>query len=169
MRKILLILSCSIFISGCLTKKPNHTILEGDLYYTWLGLGSFYKQPDSLYKNYIHLRDSIGIAGLRKTDYSIFIDKIELLEKHGLEQSPFIYLKNDLDTKFIVYMSPEDYKPITKHSYQLLKNNHQKVRLKLVTEKLKDNLVLCKEVISIQKIDGETLQRRKKFKLTDYR
>ncbi|GAA3619136.1 hypothetical protein [Flavivirga jejuensis] len=168
MKKLILVLSCFLILIGCQNRafeKPN---LEGDLYYTWLKLGSFYQQPDSLYNGYIALRDSLGIEELRKQD-STRTAHIELLEKHDLVNSPFIYLKTDSDSKFIVYMTTEDYQPITKYTYQDLIDNNQKIKLKLITERLTDKLQICKKVVSIEKVDGETLQTQKKFKIEEYR
>lgn len=168
MKNLLIILSLIFIAFGCQTNHEEKLNVEGDLYYTWLKLGSFYQQPDSLYQNYTELKDSLGIEELRKQD-STGTSHIELLEKHGLVKSPFIYLKTDFDSTFLVYMTPEDYNPITKYTYQNLIDNKQKVRLKLITERLTDKLQICRKVVSIEKIDGETFQKQKKFKIEEYR
>lgn len=168
MKNLIIIIGLALIVFGCQTKPKEKPNLEGDLYYTWLKLGSFYQQPDSLYQNYTELRDSLGIEKLRKQD-SIGTSHIELLEKHGLVKSPFIYLKTDSDSTFIVYLTAKDYKPITEYTYQNLIDNKQKVRLKLITEQLTDKLHICKKVISIEKIEGETFQKQKKFKIEEYR
>ena len=167
-KKLILILCSILILFGCQNRPNENPNLEGDLYYTWLKLGSFYAQPDSLYLNYIELRDSLGIEELRKQD-STGTSQIELLEKHNLVNSPFIYLKTDFDSIFIVYMTPQDYQPITKYTYQNLIDNKQKIRLKLITDRLSDKLKICKKVISIEKIEGETLQKEEKFKIEEYR
>lgn len=153
---------------GCQNKSEDKPNLEGDLYYTWLKLGSFYQQPDSLYNGYIELRERLGIEELRKQD-STGTSHIELLEKHDLVNSPFIYLKTDSDSTFIVYMNPEDYQPITNFTHQKLIDTKKKIRLKLVTQRLNEKMWICKKVISMEKIDGETLQKQKKFKIEEYR
>ncbi|WP_299444180.1 hypothetical protein [uncultured Aquimarina sp.] len=169
MKKLIIFLSSSLMFLGCQKMDNKHQNLEGDLYYkTWLNFASFYGRQDSLYLHYIELRDSLGIEELRKQD-SIIIPHIELLEEHKLLKSPFIYLKTDSDSTFIVYMSKKDYEPITKYSYQNLIDSGQKIRLKLVTESLTDKLQICKKVISIEKIGGETLRKQKKLKIEEYR
>ena len=168
MKNLIIIIGSVLVVFGCQTKPEEKPNLEGDLYYTWLKPGSFYQQPDSLYQNYTELRDSLGIEELRKQD-SIGTSHIELLEKHGLVKSPFIYLKTDSDSTFIVYLTVKEYEPITEYTYQNLIDNKQKVRLKLITEQLTDKLQICKKVISIEKIEGETLQKQKKFKIEEYR
>ena len=168
MKNLIIILSLVLIVCSCQNKPEEKSNLEGDLYYTWLKLGSFYDQPDSLYHNYLDLRDSLGIEELRKQD-AIGTSHIQLLEKHDLVKSPFIYIKTDSDSTFIIYMTPKDYKPITEYTYQNLIDNKQKVRLKLITEQLTDKLQICKKVISIEKIEGETLQKQKKFKIEEYK
>jgi hypothetical protein len=167
MKNLIIILGAIFIVCGCQTKPEEKPNLEGDLYYTWLKLGSFYEQPDSLYQNYTELRDSLGIEELGKQD-SAGTSHIELLEKHGLVKSRFIYLKTDSDSTFIVYMTPEEYEPITEYTHQDLIDNKQKIRLKLITERLNDKLKICKKVVSIEKVGGETLQIQKKFKIEEY-
>ncbi|BDD03872.1 hypothetical protein [Aureibacter tunicatorum] len=168
MKNLIIILGSILIGFGCQIKSKEKPNLEGDLYYTWLKLGSLYGLPERHYQNYIKLRDSLGIEELIKRD-SIGKFHIELLEKNDLIQSPFVYIKTDSDSTFIVYMTPEEYEPITKYSYQDLIDSKQKIRLKLITERLNDKLQICKKVISIEKVDGETLQRQKKFKIEEYR
>ena len=94
---------------------------------------------------------------------------IELLEKNDLVKSPYIYLKTDSDSTFIVYMNPKDYQPITEYKYQDLIDEKQKVRLKLITQRLTEKFQICKKVVLIERVDGETFQRQKKFKIEEYR
>ncbi len=168
MMRILILLGSFLLLFGCESRPDKTPNLEGDLYYTAFRLGSFYDQPDSLYNHYIKLKDSLGMGQLKKED-PVLMTKIELLEKRELIKSPYIYLKTDSDSTFIVYMSKEDYEPITQYTHQDLIDNHQKIRLKLDTEKLTDKLLLCKSVISIKLVDGETQQRGGKFLIEDYR
>jgi len=168
MKNFTLIFILILIVVACQNQAKEKPNLEGDLYYTPFSLGSFYGWPDSVYQNYLALRDSVGIEALRKED-TLMISNIELLEKHQLIKSPFIYVKTDTDAVFTVYMTPEDYQPITEFTYQDLIDQQQKVRLKLITEPFIGQFQICKKVISIEKIDGETLQKQKKFKLKDYR
>ena len=168
MKKRIIILGSILIALGCQTKPEELPNLEGDLYYSWLKIGNFYQQPDSLYQNYIELRDSVGIEELRKQDSSGTY-YIELLEKNDLVKSPYIYLKTDSDSTFIVYMNPKDYQPITEYKYQDLIDEKQKVRLKLITQRLTEKFQICKKVVLIERVDGETFQRQKKFKIEEYR
>lgn len=163
-----IILGILLMVWSCKTATEEKPNLEGDLYYTtWLAFGSFYAK-DTLYQNYLHYKDSIGIEELRKED-PILIPQIELLEKHNLVKSPFIYLKTDKDSTYTIYMTPKDYEPITQYTYQDLIDNKEKIRLQLIIEPLTDKFKICKKVVSIEKIKGETLKQQRKFKIEDYR
>ncbi|MGB0428947.1 MAG: hypothetical protein ACPGLV_00640 [Bacteroidia bacterium] len=157
MKNGLIVLSIMLVLSACKNKSQQTPNLEGDLYYKWLKLGSFYNVPDSFYQKYLEYKDTKG------TPY------IEILEKHNLVKSPFIYLKTDADSIFIVYMEPDDYEPITEYNYQDLIDDKQKIRLKLKTYRISDKQQVCQKVISIEKINGETLLKEKKFKIEDYK
>ena len=168
MKNIILALGSILILLSCQNNSIEKPNLEGDLYYTWLKVGSFYDLPDHYYQDYIKERDSLGVEALRKKD-SVGVAHIELLEKHGLLKSPFVYLKTDSDAILVVYMTSEDYQPITKYTYQDLIDNKQKVRLKLVTESLSGHQFICKKVVSIEKVDGETFEEQGKLKIMDYR
>lgn len=56
MKNLILFIGAFLIFWGCQTNEiPN---LEGDLYYTWLSLGSFRNQPDSVYQYFNQQRDS---------------------------------------------------------------------------------------------------------------
>ena len=168
MKKLLLI-TCTVWMfSSCQNSPGEQPTLEGDLYYAAMNFGSFYGLPESVYQGYADLRDSVGLEALKK-DQSQITRHMASLEKYGLVKSPYIYLKTDADSTFIIYMTPEDYQPITQFTYQDLIENQQKVRLQLITEPLEDNMLRCKKVISIEKMAGETFAKQRQFKIEDYR
>jgi hypothetical protein len=74
----------------------------------------------------------------------------------------------DSGAMITVYMNHDDYKPITKISYQDLIENEEKVRIKLKADSLYNKMYLCTKVVSIEKIEGETKYRQTKFKIGDY-
>ena len=172
MKNWIVIISISALFVGCINRSAEEKVIEGFLHYSTFRVGSFYDVQDSIYKKYTQLRDSVGIDSVFTGQEKLTL-AVKILEKHDLLKSPYVYLKTDSDFLFIVYMTPEDYAPITKFTYLDLKKNNQKVRLKFVTENLGLNLVLCKKVISIEKLMNDTLSgnaiRRNKFKIEDYR
>lgn len=156
------ILVCLSIISSCESVEVNGDAIEGDLCFTWLKLGSYYGKPDSFYDHFIKNKDSI----IASDDY--FKNELKTLDSLNLLKSPFIYLMTDSGAMITVYMNHDDYKPITKISYQDLIENEEKVRIKLKADSLYNKMYLCTKVVSIEKIEGETKYRQTKFKIGDY-
>ena len=166
MKFLFVLIGCIGLLFGCQSKSTNESPnLEGDLYYTWLKFGSFYNIPDSIFTIYKQLKDSVGVGQLDNLGYTGFA----VLEAHDLLKSPFIYIKSDSDSLFIIYMRPDDYKPFTKFSRAQLLESNKKVRVGLVTERLNEKQMICKSVTSIELVPGETLEEQRKFKVEDYR
>ncbi len=154
------------FLMACQSNEKVDETIEGDLYYNWLKLGSFYGQPDSVYQQYeklMHTADSAAYNG------TIEVSHIEFLKKHNLLKSPFIYLKTNVDSICLVYMTYQDYKPITTFKYRDLIKTNKKVRLKLIVNKLSPRHFRCKKVEKIEKMDGQTFQKPRKFRIEDYK
>lgn len=155
------------FFIGCKPESQS-TKITGDLYYTWLKLGSFYGQPDSMLTQYLQLKDSIGYEGLMKED-SIGTKYIRVLEENNLLTSPFIYLRTDEGKTILLYLDKDDYKKFIKFNYQDLIDKKQKVRIVAEADSLWNKMFLCKSLISVRLIEGKTLQQQKKFKIEEYR
>ncbi len=151
----------------CIPQKELKTI-EGDLYYEWLKLGNFYGQPDSVLANFKTLMDSVGYEGLMKED-SVFAVYIKLLDDNDLLVAPYVYVMTDEEKKLLLYLKPEDYKSLNHFTYKELLANNQKVRIVAKVDSLVDNRFVCKELISVDVMNGATLPQRSKFKLEDYR
>ena len=82
--------------------------------------------------------------------------------------SPFVELKIN-DSSFIkLYLDSVDYDIIMVYKRQELQASNKKVRIKVEAQKLNNQISICTKLISIDKIDGWTLQQEKKFKIYDY-
>ena len=82
--------------------------------------------------------------------------------------SPFVELKIN-DSSFIkLYLDSVDYDIIMVYKRQELQASNKKVRIKVEAQKLNNQISICTKLISIDKIDGLTLQQEKKFKIYDY-
>ena len=83
--------------------------------------------------------------------------------------SPFVELKIN-DSSFIkLYLDSVDYDIIMVYKRQELQASNKKVRIKVEAQKLNNQISICTKLISIDKIDGLTLQQEKKFKIYDYK
>ncbi|GEM_PF-1483464 len=161
-----LIFIFAIFLLSCQSKKETINI-HGDLYYSWLRIGSFYGYPDSLYNKFVKERDSLGYEVLFQED-SGFVKILKILDDNDLLKNPMIHVKLDNNEVVWIYLDTLDYKQFTKFDHKKLVDNNQKVRIEAKTIHLYDNLYRCEELISVNKIEGVTLQKQKKFKIENY-
>ncbi len=161
---ILLLATC---LMGCECNRAS-TNISGDLYYSWLKLGSFYGHPDSLIDRYQAERDSLGWEAMVEQD-SAGASYIKMLEENDLLTSPFIYLKKENGHVVTLFLSHRDYTGFTRFTYQSLIDEGKKVRLEVKADSLWQKIYICRGVISVELLAGQTLQRPGKFKIEDYR
>lgn len=146
---------------SCQNKHIQEGNLTGDLYYTWLPLGSLYGLPDSIAQKYSEKRDTI-------LSDSSGAQQWLALEQHDLLHSPYIYLKAD-STIYTVYMPTEQYQAFTKFSHAELIEREEKVRISLNAEAIAQGMYLCKEVVNVEVVAGQTMAQEKKFRIEDYK
>jgi hypothetical protein len=155
-------------LSNCnLNKQPNKQI-EGDLYYDWLRIGSFYNQPDSLIKQVKLYADTVNRKGL-DSDNLKFLTMYEVLKKEDLLYRPFIDLRLDNDSTVKIYFTNNDYDKIKIYKRQDLLDTKKKIRIKIEIYDLGYGMALDKKLISVNKVDGQTFQINPKLKIEDYR
>ncbi|CAN5183506.1 hypothetical protein BH11BAC6_BH11BAC6_00800 [soil metagenome] len=93
----------------------------------------------------------------------------EILKKEDLFYSPFIDLKLDNDSTVKIYFTNNDNDKIKNYKRQDLLDTKKKIRIKIEVQDLGFGMALDKKLISINKIDGQTLQINPKLKIEDYR
>jgi hypothetical protein len=159
--QIILILFC-----GC-DNQPKAEILTGDLYFSFFRPGSFYNQPDSLVKTFQTYFDTLTIENAGTGD-KILLTQYNILKEKDLLYQPFIYLKTDLDSVVTLYLNPLNYEKIKVHKRQKLQDEKKKVRIEASVTSIDNGLFYCTELKHVDIVDGETLQRQKKWKIEDY-
>ena len=169
MKNFYLIIIISICFISCHAVTVNfRPKLKGDLYYKWLKLGSFYGRHDSLVVQYREMRDSFEISEICNGN-SYISQHLETLEQYDLLESPYIYLKNDLDSVLVVFMTEKDYKSMIVYSYDNLIDKNRKVHVKLLYRHLGYDLYMCEKLISAKLKIGKTGETSSKMKFEDYR
>lgn len=164
--RLLLFLLTTVLLVGCNSAPTTSSEgnLEGDLFFSWLKMGSFYGHPDSFYTNYLENREQVLINANPeiKAIHSI-------LEKHELLKSPFVNLRIDSTQVIAVYLNEEDYKQFTRFSYAELIANEQKVYVSLKAQKIGNHMYLSEKVYSVKTVSGQTLAKQTKFMIEDYK
>ncbi len=159
--KGIILLITSFFVFGC---EPSNKIIEGDLYFSFFRLSSYYNLSDSI----IHRLDSIFNSDKNfKIGNSIY-EKYNILKKENLLYSPFIELKLDNDSVITLYTNNNDYEKIKLNKIKDLQANFKKIRIKANCRYLGYNLYKCNNILELKKIDGQTLMHSRKLKIEDY-
>lgn len=164
MEKILPIIF--ILVLAC-KNQPRTNILTGDLYFSYLRVGSYYNQPDSLVKKSQLYFDSLA---LEKTDAET--NKLErlytILKKKKMLFQPFVQLMIQEDSVVILYLDTLDYNQIKVYKRQRLQDENKVVRIEASVTMIDSGFFYCDELKRIELVHGNTLQRQKKFKIEDY-
>jgi hypothetical protein len=158
---------CFLSFFRCKVNRQDTKVIEGDLYYSWFRMGNFYNQPDSLVRGFKLYIDTVNAAFPDAIDRK-YVEMYETLKKKNLLYSPFIEMKLDNDSILIVYFNNSDYDRVKVFHRQELIDTKKKVRIKLEIEDLRNGMALNTKFISVDKVDGETLQNDKKSRIEDY-
>jgi hypothetical protein len=152
---------------ACRQNKKDTSIVEGDLFFRPLRYGSFYNQPDSLIKKFVTYADTAKLDSLNLFEKEI-LETYHILKNENRLFSPFVELKIN-DSSFVkLYLDSVVYDKIKIYKRQELQASNKKIRIKAETQKLSSQVLICTKLISIDKLDGVTLQQEKKFKIDDY-
>lgn len=151
---------CLLFI-GC---GYSCKIIEGDLYFSFIRIGSLYNLPNITNDQL----DSIFNSIPRTNADNNFYEKYKILSKENLLNSPFIELKLDNDSVITLYLNKNDYDKIKINKVKDLQANFKKIRVKANCRYLGFNLYKCENFIEMKKIDGQTLINSRKLKIEDY-
>ena len=152
---------------ACRQNQKDITIVEGDLFFSPFRYGSFYNQPDSLIKAFVAYADTATLDSLSSIDKQL-LDTYHLLKKENRLFSPFVELRLNDSSIVKLYLDSVDYDKIKIFKKQELQANKKKIRIKAQSKDLGNGLSICTKLISVDKLDGLTMQKEKKFKIEDY-
>lgn len=164
MTRWILLFIVTLFLFACAQK--NKTI-EGDLYFSFFRFGSFYDQPDSIITKFTNYANTVRRETLDTVDKQVLV-MYATLKKENLLFNPFVELRLDNDSIIKLYLNKSDYEKIKIHKRQELQNKNKKIKIMAEGKNLGNGMFLCEKLISIDKVDGQTQQIQKKFKIDDY-
>ena len=155
-----------IIIFGCNTQ-PKTDTLTGDLYFSFFRLGNYYNQPDSLVKQYEIYFDTLTLERANSSEQRL-LRQYRILKEKNLLYRPFVYLRVKDDSVVTLYLDTVDYDRIKVYQRQKLQNDNKKVRIEASVTMIDSGLFNCEKLKQVDIVDGETLQRQRKFKIEDY-
>lgn len=162
----ILFLILAIVFSSC-NSKIEVTNLNGDLYFGFLRIGSYYNQPDSMIVKFEQFFTKSNFDNFNQDEKEIF-GHYEKLKKLDLLYSPFVEILTDNDSVVNLYLELEDYNKIKIYKRQKLQDEKKKVRISALVRKIDNKLYYCEKLEKVELIDGETLQVQRKFRIEDY-
>ena len=162
----ILILPTLILVLAC-GNKPQTETLTGDLYFRFFKLGSYYNQPDSLIEQSISYFDSLTIEPANSVEGRL-LRQYRVLKERNFLYRPYVYLRVQDDSVVTLYLDTLDYDRIKIYKRQKLQDENKKVRIEASVTVIDSGLFNCVKLERIDLVDGETLQRQKKFSIEDY-
>ena len=92
-----------------------------------------------------------------------------MLKDNNLLDSPWIGLRVNKDSVITLYLSKKDYQQFKNYSYEQLIASKEKVRISAEVDHIMERYFLCTKLLSVEKIEGDTFIKSRKFKIEDYR
>ena len=164
---ILILLTFSLPTISCRQDSQDNSIIEGDLFFRPFRYGSFYNQPDSLIKAFVAYADTAKIDNASSADKEL-LTTYNLLKKEHRLFSPFVELRVNDSSIIKLYLDSVDYDRIKIFKRQQLQAENKKIRVKAQCKEIANGLSICKKLISVDKINGLTMQQEKKMRIDDY-
>ena len=155
-----------ILIFGC-DNQPKTDTLTGDLYFSFFRLGNYYNQPDSVVRQFETYFDTLTVEKANSADKRL-LKQYRILKEKNLLYRPFVYLRVKDDSVVTLYLDTLDYDRIKIYRRQKLQDDNKKLRIEASVTMIDSGLFNCEKLKRVDLVDGETLQRQRKFKIEDY-
>ena len=141
--------------------------MTGDLYFGFFRLGSYYNISDSVRTNFETYMDTLDLEKADKETIRL-IKTYKTIKEEKLIYKPFVDILVSSDSIVKLYLDSADYDQIKIYKRRQLQTDNKKIRIKANVRQFDKGYFYCKELLSVDMVDGETLQRQKKLKIEDY-
>jgi hypothetical protein len=155
-----------ILLWTCQKNVPTDEI-SGDLYFGLFRIGSYYNQPDSIIQWYETYFDTTDFELESNNEQQLF-SAYQKLKKHDLLYKPFVQLLIQEDSIIRLYLDEEDYAKIKVHKRKNLRAQNKKVIIRSQANQIDPGIYQCIDLTGIEVVNGQTLQKQRKFKIEDY-
>lgn len=141
--------------------------IKGDLYFGFFRFASYYNQPDSLIDKVRLYFDTLDVDKATEDDKKI-MDLYKIVADNDLIYKPYVDILVQPDSIVKLYLDTIDYNQIKTHKRKDLQDNNKKIVINAIVSDYTKGIYYCDSLISIEKVDGQTLQIQKKFRIDDY-
>jgi len=155
-----------ILISLSIHAQEKET-LEGDLYFGVFRVGSLYDQTKESITIINAIMDTIDEKNATTEDKE-FIEEYKLIKKKGFLYQPYVQLLIEEDSIIYIYLKQSDYNKIKIFKRKELITEREKIVIRIKYKRLIQNRLVCRKILRISKIDGETKSIETKFEVLDY-
>ncbi|MGF1636384.1 MAG: hypothetical protein ACFCUU_04875 [Cyclobacteriaceae bacterium] len=162
----LLVALLLITIVACQQKTETQQ-LTGDLFFSNLRIGNYYNQPDSVVQFYEVYFSNTDFENGDESSKELR-DQYKKLKDLDLLYKPFVEISLENESVVRLYLTESDYDQIKIHKRLRLQEDNKKVKIECEVEKIDDGLYTCKELLTVELVDGETLLGSGKLRIEDY-
>lgn len=164
MKRLLLIIF--VLIVAC-DNKPKTETLTADLYFTFFRISSYYNQPDSTVDRYENYFDTLNYE-IADKEQKKFFNQYKRLKEENLLYQPFVHVLTEKDSVATLYLETAEYNEIKKYKRKDLQKEGKKIKIQADVRMVSEGLFYCVNLRKVEKVDGETGIKSKKWKIEDY-
>lgn len=154
MKKYVLLPFTILFLS-CNSKQEK---IKGELFFKIIDFSLTTGMKKGDIKKMEKIIETIDKVGNSKND-KLFVNYFNTLKKHNLLNSPFIKIKTDTIIRK-VFIPHKEYKKISSFTLDNLREQNKKIEIELEIKELEKNIYFSNEILSLKKVDGETLWQK---------
>ncbi|MEJ7643728.1 MAG: hypothetical protein WKF87_03980 [Chryseolinea sp.] len=147
--------------------KADTKLMTGELYFSFLRIGNYYNQPDSIVQFYENYFETTDFDKVNENDRKLWA-QYKKLKDLDLLYKPFVDISLKEDSVVRLYLDASEYDKIKIYKRHKLQEDKKKVKIECNVNKIDQGLYYCVDLLSVDVVDGETLQRQRKLKIEDY-
>jgi hypothetical protein len=130
-------------------------------------MGNFYNQPDSIVEGLKMFVDTLKYETADE-EQRRFLNQYKILKNEKLLYQPYVDIITEKDSVMTLFLETKDYDEIKKFKRKELQDEGKKIRIVADVRKLDDRLFYCVDLVKVDKVDGETGIKSRKWKIEDY-
>ena len=168
-KKMKIILGISLtFLVSIYSIKPETQTIQGDLYYSFFRIGSYYNQTENEIEAQELFFDTLDYSNADADEKKLY-NQYNKLKKLKLLYSPFVDIKINDSSIIKLYLDSSAYNQFKTFNRVQLQTDSNKVLVQARVNEIDEGLFYCVELLKTEITLGTTLSSSKKFLIEDYK